>query len=146
MKPYFRSVVLAAASYCACALVPPPPRSQPARNRPDHLVVVAALRSGLWASWIFADFTTDTGIAIDITYKGSVDIRTPSCVLKQPKNVDIYWPASSLCHLAVLAQNHRSWRPIGLGGKAYQHPRARLGFLWRVPSDVLAAIKSGKLI
>ena len=98
---------------------------------------------------ILADFTDDTGITVNMTYKGSVDIML---MLQQGQvPFDAVWPANSL------------WVAMGDKGRKVKHEKSimaspvvfgirqslarELGFVGKDVrvADILAAIRAGKL-
>lgn len=92
----FLAIVLAIVACGAPAQAPVAPAPV---NDPNVFQLVANSDvKTLDAAGIFKDFTTQSGIDLNITYKGSVDIKNAIAALnaKTPTAVDAFLPASSL--------------------------------------------------
>ena len=84
--------------FLACSTATSPLNSSP-QGDPNTLQIVAGSEVKTLAdAGVFDDFTKQSGIKINITFKGSVDIKNSikRTNANNPKDVDVYWPASTL--------------------------------------------------
>lgn len=66
---------------------------------PNTLQIVAGSEVKTLAdAGVFDDFTKQSGVKVNLTFKGSVDIKNAISQItsNNPKTVDVFWPASSL--------------------------------------------------
>lgn len=98
---------------------------------------------------IFQDFTKQTGIPLNIRYKGSVDIKNlvSAYAANNPGDIDAFWPASPIWLQGTFVQNKssvmRTYVVLGVD------PQIANGLGWTqktiTAQDVIAAIQDGKI-
>jgi len=96
----------------ACSSLPEPTPATviPTSNPTDFRIIAGSEVKTLEDAGIFRDFTKQTGINLNIRYKGSVDIRNMvnSYAQKNPGDVDAFWPASPIWLPGTFVQNKSS--------------------------------------
>lgn len=98
---------------------------------------------------IFQDFTGQTGIKLEIQYKGSVDIKNlvNAYTASNPGDVDAFWPASAIWLPGTFVQNKssimRTYVVLGVDSQI----ATTLGWSQKniTAQDVIAAINDGKI-
>lgn len=121
----------------------------PTANRTDFRIIAGSEVKTLEDAGIFRDFTKQTGINLNIRYKGSVDIRNQvnSYAQKNPGDVDAFWPASPIWLPGTFVQNKssvmRTYVVLGVDPQIAD----TLGWAQKniTAEDVIAAIKTGQL-
>ncbi len=143
--------ILLAILIVACGSSPKPtvvtPVSTP--NPTDLRIVAGSEVKTLEDAGIFKEFTKQTGINLNIRYKGSVDIKNlvNSYAQNNPGDVDAFWPASPIWLPGTFVQNKssvmRTYVVLGVDPQIAN----TLGWIQKniTVEDVLAAIKSGQL-
>lgn len=144
-------LVLFAILTVACGFAPGPTvtTTVPTPNPTDFRIIAGSEVKTLEDAGIFRDFTKQTGIHLNIQYKGSVDIKNmvSAYAAKNPGDVDAFWPASPIWLPGTFVQNKSSvMRTYVVLGIDPQTANA-LGWSQKniTAEDVIAAIKTGQL-
>lgn len=144
-------LILFAVLTVACGSSPTPTRvPSVATPSPTDLRIIAGSEvKTLEDAGIFREFTKQTGITLDIRYKGSVDIKNlvNAYTARNPGDVDAFWPASPIWLPGTFVQNKSSiMRTYVVMGVDPQIASA-LGWAQKTitAQDVIAAIKAGQI-
>jgi Ca-activated chloride channel homolog len=135
----------------ACGSSPRPTvtTTVPIPNPTDFRIIAGSEVKTLEDAGIFRDFTKQSGINLNIRYKGSVDIKNlvNAYAVKNPGDVDAFWPASPIWLPGTFVQNKssvmRTYVVLGVD------PQVATTLGWNqkniTAEDVIAAIKSGQI-
>lgn len=118
-------------------------------NPTDLRIIAGSEVKTLEDAGIFKEFTRQTGINLDIRYKGSVDIKNlvSAYTAKNPGDVDAFWPASPIWLPGTFVQNKtsimRTYVVLGVDPQT----ATTLGWTQKdiTAEDVITAIKAGQI-